>query len=110
RLRGLDSAARRDHPDHRLVPGATRPAVTGQGMLTLFAIPKAFRGHTGIIQRNAIGSWARLGGGSRVILFGDEEGTAAVPRELHLEHVPEVERNEFGTPLVSALFRAAREV
>ena len=79
-------------------------------MLTLFAIPKAFRGHTGVIQRNAIESWARLGRGSRVVLFGDEEGTAAVARELHLEHVPEVERNEFGTPLVSALFRAAREV
>jgi hypothetical protein len=76
-------------------------------MLTLFAIPKAFRGHTGVIQRNAIESWARLGRGSRVVLFGDEEGTAEVARELHLDHVPEVARNEFGTPLVSALFQTA---
>jgi 5,10-methylene-tetrahydrofolate dehydrogenase/methenyl tetrahydrofolate cyclohydrolase len=51
-------------------------------MLTFFGVPKAFRGHTGIIQRNAIGSWARLGRGSRVVLFGDEEGTAEVAREL----------------------------
>jgi hypothetical protein len=79
-------------------------------MLTLFAIPKAFRGHTGVIQRNAIGSWARLGRGSRVVLFGDEEGTAVAARESHLDHVPEVARNEFGTPLVSALFHEARKL
>ena len=79
-------------------------------MVTLFAIPKAFRGHTGVIQRNAIGSWVGLGGGSRVVLFGDEEGTAAVARESHVEHVPEVARNEFGTPLVSALFHEARKL
>lgn len=77
-------------------------------MLTIFAIPKPFRGQTGIIQRNAIGSWARLGGGTRIVLFGAEEGTAEVAHELHLDHVPEVARNEFGTPLVSALFQAAR--
>jgi hypothetical protein len=76
-------------------------------MVTLFAIPKAFRGHTGVIQRNAIGSWARLGRGSRVVLFGDEEGTAEVARESRVDHVPEVARNEFGTPLVSALFHEA---
>ncbi len=79
-------------------------------MVTLFAIPKAFRGHTGVIQRNAIGSWARLGEASRVVLFGDEEGTAEVARELHVDHVPEIERNEFGTPLVSALFHEARRL
>jgi hypothetical protein len=76
-------------------------------MLTLFAIPKAFRGHIAVIQRNAIGSWARLGKGSCEMLLGDEEGTAEVARELHLEHLPEIARNEFGTPLVSGLFERA---
>jgi hypothetical protein len=76
-------------------------------MLTLFAIPKAFRGHTAVIQRNAIGSWARLGKGSCVILLGDEEGTAEVARDFHLKHLPEIARNEFGTPLVSDLFGRA---
>ena len=78
-------------------------------MLTLFAIPKAFRGHVGVIQRNAIGSWARLGRDSHVMLFGADEGTAEVARAAGVEHEPEVARNEFGTPLVSALFRRARE-
>lgn len=79
-------------------------------MLTLFAIPKAFRGHTGAIQRNAVGSWARLGRDARVILFGGEAGMAEVARESHVEYVPEVARNEFGTPLVSALFHEARKL
>ena len=30
-------------------------------MITLFAIPKAFAGRAGVIQRNAIASWTRLG-------------------------------------------------
>lgn len=79
-------------------------------MVTLFAIPKAFRGHIGVIQRNAIESWARLGHGSRVVLFGDEEGTAEVARASRLDHVPEVARNKYGTPLVSALFHEARKL
>ena len=79
-------------------------------MLTLFAIPKAFRGHIGVIQLNAIASWTRLGIGSRVVLFGDDEGTADVAREFHLEHVPEVARNEFGTPLISDVFQKARQL
>jgi hypothetical protein len=79
-------------------------------MLTLFAIPKAFHGHVGVIQQNAIGSWARLGRGSRVVLFGADEGTAEVARQVGVEHEPEVARNEFGTPLVSDLFRRAHEL
>jgi hypothetical protein len=79
-------------------------------MLTLFAIPKAFRGHTAVIQGNAIASWARLGGGSRVVLFGDEDGTADVARREGVDHVPDVARNELGTPLISALFQRAREL
>ena len=76
-------------------------------MLTLFTAPKAFRGHIGVIQRNAIRSWTLLGEGCRVIVFGDEEGTAEAARDLGVEHVLEVERNEYGTPLVSDLFRQA---
>lgn len=79
-------------------------------MVTLFAIPKAFRGHTEVIQRNAIESWALLGRGTRVVLFGDEDGTAEVAGELHVEHLPGIERNEFGTPLVNALFEEARRL
>jgi len=75
--------------------------------VTVFAVPKPFRGHIGVIQRNAIGSWLRLGPNCEVVLFGDEEGTAEAARELGARHVPTVERNEFGTPLLSSVFAQA---
>lgn len=76
-------------------------------MFTLFGIPKAFEGHVDVIQRNALGSWARLRPACDVSIFGDDAGTAAATRELTLEHVPSVVRNELGTPLVSDLFAQA---
>jgi hypothetical protein len=75
--------------------------------VTVFAVPKPFRGHIGVIQRNAIGSWLRLGPNCEVVLFGGEEGTAEAARELGVRHVPTVERNEFGTPLLSSVFAQA---
>jgi hypothetical protein len=78
-------------------------------MLTLFAIPKHFRGHIATIQRNAITSWTHLTSRPEILLFGDEEGTAEIAAELGLRHFPEVARNEFGTPLLDDLFRKARQ-
>ena len=78
-------------------------------MLTLFTIPKPFRGHIDVIQRNAIGSWTRLGPACEVLLFGDESGMAEVARELQVRHVPQVARNEFGTPLLDDVFHQAQE-
>lgn len=78
-------------------------------MLTLFAIPKHFRGHFATIQRNAILSWTRLTPRPEILLFGEEEGTAEIARELGLRHFPEVARNEFGTPLLDDLFRRAEQ-
>jgi hypothetical protein len=80
-------------------------------MLTIFSIPKAFKGHIGVIQRNAIKSWTMLQPKNQpcpeVILLGKDEGTADVARELGLQHIPGVTLNEFGTPLLSDLFRKA---
>lgn len=74
-------------------------------MLTLFTIPKAFRGHIGVIQTNAISSWVRLGPDCDIILLGSEEGTAELAARLHLRHLPEVARNEYGTPLLDSIFQ-----
>src|SRR5262249_32763043 len=73
-------------------------------MLTVFSIPKPFLGHIGVIQRNALGSWMRLGEGVQVILLGNDEGVAKAAREAGAEHVPDIERNEYGTPLVNSAF------
>jgi hypothetical protein len=79
-------------------------------MLTFFTIPKPFRGHVAIIQRNAIRSWALLQPASEVILFGNDEGTAEVASELGVRHVPNIVRNEYGTPLVDDVFEKAQDL
>jgi hypothetical protein len=79
-------------------------------MLTIFAIPKPFQGHIGVIQRNAIRSWLELRQACEIILLGDDEGTAEVAKELKVQHVPKVERNEQGTPLVNSVFFEAQAV
>jgi hypothetical protein len=76
-------------------------------MLTLFAIPKAFRGHTAIIQRNAITSWTRLNPPPEIILFGDDPGTPEIAQELGVRHVPDVARNSTGAPMLDDLFAKA---
>ncbi len=79
-------------------------------MLSIFALPRAFQGHNEIIQTNAIQSWAQLRPPCEIILFGDDEGTAEVAAKFRIRHVPDVERNEYGTPLVSHLFNAAQNL
>jgi hypothetical protein len=76
-------------------------------MLTIFAVPKPFRGHIGIIQWNAIQSWVRLRPKCEIILLGDEEGVADVATTLDIKHEPCVARNEWGTPLVNSVFKVA---
>lgn len=79
-------------------------------MLTLFAIPKAFEGHVGVIQRNALESWKRLRPACDVILLGDDRGTAEAAARLGFRHEPRIPRNASGTPLVNGLFAEAERL
>lgn len=78
-------------------------------MLTIFSIPKPFEGHIGIIQRNAIKSWALLDPKPEIILFGDELGTREMADEFNLRHVPDIATNEYGTPLLNDIFDKAQK-
>lgn len=78
-------------------------------MLTIFSTPKSFIGHIKVIQTNAIHSWVLLRPKCEVILFGDEEGTAKIASQLNIRHYVDVEHNEYGTPLVSSMFKLAQE-
>jgi hypothetical protein len=77
-------------------------------LVTLFTVPKSFIGHIGVIQRNAIGSWKLLDSDVDVILCGDDDGVSEAAEELGVRHIPNVEHNEYGTPILSSVFRAAR--
>jgi len=76
-------------------------------MLTLFTIPKAFKGHIEVIQRNAIISWTKLRPRPEIILFGRDAGTKELAAELGLRYEPEVAATERGTPLLNDLFEKA---
>src|SRR5882672_10027794 len=76
-------------------------------MLTIFTVPKPFDGHIGTIKRNAIQSWSCLRPECQVLLCGDEAGTAEAAATLGADRIPAVDRNEFGTPLLSSVFSAA---
>jgi hypothetical protein len=73
-------------------------------VVTFFTMPKAFDGHIGIIQRNAIKSWTLLNPRPEIILFGDDPGVKEAAEEFNVRYEPDIERNELGTPLVSSLF------
>lgn len=79
-------------------------------MLTIFTTAKPFKGHEGVIQRNALGSWARLQPQCELILFGDEPGAAEVARELEIRHVPDVQRSEFGAKRLDSIFARAQQI
>ena len=78
-------------------------------LITLFSAPKPFTNpHIAMIQRNAIKSWALLPD-VEAILLGEETGLAEAAKELGVKHLPNVARNESGTPLISSMFQMARE-
>ena len=75
--------------------------------VSIFCIPKPFSGHTGLIQRNAIGSWLNLGPRVEVLIGGDDEGVADAARELGAEHLGKLDRSPQGTPRLDHLFEQA---
>jgi hypothetical protein len=79
-------------------------------MLTFFTTGKPFRGHSGIIQRNALKSWILLDRDVEVILFGDDEGAGEVAHELGIRHVAQTEKNASGSNRMDAMFLRAQEI
>jgi hypothetical protein len=79
-------------------------------MLTLFTTAKPFKGHSGIIQRNALKSWKLLDPEVEVILFGDDEGAARVCSELDLVHHPHVEQHASGRNRLDYMFQRASQM
>jgi len=72
--------------------------------LSVVAVPKPFDGTTGIQQKNAIRSWARLPCETEIILMGGEQGVAEIAAEVGAIQVDGIERDEFETPLLSSVY------
>jgi hypothetical protein len=77
-------------------------------MLTLFTTPKPFKGHDGLIQMNALRSWAGLAPKVEILVLGEEPGAREACEATGARHGGEVSRSPFGTPLVSDIFEKAQ--
>ena len=77
-------------------------------MISIFSIPKPFRGDDALRQRNAIGSWLQVPD-AEVLLCGDDEGVADTARELGCVHVSGIGANDFGTPYLNEAFTRAAD-
>jgi hypothetical protein len=86
------------------------PVENKKEMLTLFSTPKPFHGHSNVIQRNALKTWTLLHPDVEVILFGDEEGTTEVCRDMGIRQESHVRRNEHGTKYLNYIFDRANEI
>lgn len=85
------------------------PSNTDRGPdLALFALPKPFRGHIGVIQSNALQSWNRLEAVREIILIGRDDGIADAARAVGASHIEAVQTDAYGTPLLDDAFRIAR--
>ena len=78
--------------------------------ITLFTIPKSFDNNIATIQNNAIQSWKHLHPQPEILLFGNESGTAELAQNLHLRHIPHIQHNTSGTPLLHNIFQQAHQL
>ncbi|MGD9982236.1 MAG: glycosyltransferase family 2 protein [Hyphomonadaceae bacterium] len=75
--------------------------------IAIFSAPKAFKGHIGVIQRNAVRSWLALGDRAEVVLLGRDEGVAEIAEEFGIRHIPDIKCNQYGTPLLNSMIEIA---
>ena len=61
-----------------------------------------------MIQRNAIQSWKLLQPECEIILFGEDQGVSEVCDEFDLIHIPNINKTEYGTPLLDFVFQKAQ--
>lgn len=80
-------------------------------MISFFTIPKAFTdAKTAVAQTNAISSWKHALPNAEILVFGDEAGIGEAVAAIGARHVPHIERNELGTPLLSSAFADAERL
>jgi hypothetical protein len=79
-------------------------------MISFFTSLKRFRGTTAVQQRNALRSWHYANPGSEIIVFATAEGDDGLLDEINATYQPNIACNEFGTPLISAMFAEAQRI
>jgi len=76
---------------------------------SIFSVPTAFQGVKKVQQMNAVRSWMHLDPKPEVLLFGNAEGVDECAQRLGCSHVPDVQCNEYGTPILADVFKKAQQ-
>ncbi|MDD5652840.1 MAG: hypothetical protein PHT31_01585 [Candidatus Omnitrophica bacterium] len=76
-------------------------------MFTIFTCPKPFVGQMLDLQLKAIRSWMQVKPAAEILLLGDALDTCKVANDFGLRHLPDIEKNALGTPLVNSIFEKA---
>lgn len=108
---GLESVALEEvivRPCHR--PVVTTSFSKSCPGWTIFSVPTDFRGTKKVQQMNAVRSWLHLDPKPEVLLFGDATGAGECAGQLGCSHVPEVQCNEHGTPILADVFEKAQQL
>lgn len=79
-------------------------------MITIFSIPKAFKGKVAVTQENAIASWRALHSEVEIILFGNEDGLPEAAQKYGARLVQKIKKNTDGTPLLSDMFNRIQKI
>lgn len=78
-------------------------------MITFFSVPKAFKGHIGTIQTNAIESWLQLQPTPEIILLGNDAGVAETAQNYNLRHIPQLKYHpEWKAPLLDDIIQTSK--
>jgi hypothetical protein len=87
--------------------GVVETKGAGDPTIAIIAAPKPFYGHAGLIQRNAVASWRRLGPNVEILLGGDVDGLADVARQHGAKALGPILDGADGPPRVDDLFAKA---
>ena len=79
-------------------------------MLTFFTIPKPFKGHSGLIQTNAILSWKELKPECQIIVYGKDYTISEFCEKNGITYIDDFETNEYGTPLLDSIWKSAKSI
>ena len=77
-------------------------------MISFFTSLKAMSGSTAIQQGNALRSWRMAVPDCDILVYGKTEGVNDLVSEVNGLYFPDIDCNEYGTPLISAMFSEAQ--
>ena len=78
-------------------------------MITFFTIPKPFKGHYDIIQKNAVLSWKKIEPKCEILIYGDEKSIINFSKSNELKCIKKFKSNSYGTPLIDDIWDSAKK-